>query len=305
MIEVVPYNPDWPKQFERERGILIDLLQELAIEIYHIGSTAVEGLCAKPKLDIIAVVHDLEDSVQPLEKGGYEFGGELNIPFRYYFKKRGVNPEINLHVYEEGDPEIVLNLAFRDYLRENSYMRNRYAELKQELIKQPDSHEKNDSRFHGYNLGKDSLIKEILNAADFQGLCMRICTHRDEVAAIETFKCSPLNSNTHLVFYRGTEVVGFAEIEMTPSGQAELKTLIATEEEEYFKKRCERWISTLNSQQVKTLKQKLIQAGTKPEMAGPMAKLEAYLEETGKMPSGPKKVRLFHKNGSKTDFTLE
>lgn len=305
MISIVPYNPEWPDQFENERLLLLEILKGQVIEVHHVGSTAVAGLCAKPKLDIIAVVQNLDSSVDLLEKSGYSFGGELNIPFRFYFKKRGTEPEINLHVFEPDDPEIALNLSFRDYLRAHPSMRNRYAVLKEELVSTKEMHTKSHSPFSGYNLGKDKLIKEILQAAGFQGLCMRICTHHDEISEVESLKGCPINKGSSLVFYRGTEIIGYAEIETHRSAPSVLQAFFAKEEESYFRKRCERWVSSLNSRARKEMVRKLELEGVKPKMAGSMAKLEMYLEKSGKMPSGPKKVRLFHKDGTKTDFTLE
>ena len=55
-IEVVPYNPNWPKMFETENQQIKELLGDNAISIHHIGSTAVEGLAAKEELDILCIV---------------------------------------------------------------------------------------------------------------------------------------------------------------------------------------------------------------------------------------------------------
>ena len=305
MIEIVPYNPAWPKQFEIEQTQLVDLLSDQCIAIHHVGSTAVKGLCAKPKLDIIAVVNDLDRSITLLENGKYQFGGELNIPFRYYFKKRGCNPEVNLHVYEEGHPEISLNLTFRDYLRSHPEMISRYASLKQDLVSQNEKHQKENARFSGYNLGKDSLIKEILNKAGFDLLCMRICTHYAEREAIEQIKGSTLSDSTYLAFYKGTAIVGYAELKIYTTHPTKLLSFNAIEEGEYFQNRCNQWMERLNRNSVHNLESTLNKEGVDPKLARSMAKLEIFLEKTGKMPSGPKNVRLFHKKGTKTDFTLD
>jgi GrpB-like predicted nucleotidyltransferase (UPF0157 family) len=86
------------------------------LAIHHVGSTAVPGLAAKPKIDMIAVVHSGDLSIAQLENIGFSYKGEWNIPFKFGFTKRGQD-EINLHVFEEGHPEIELNILFRDYLR--------------------------------------------------------------------------------------------------------------------------------------------------------------------------------------------
>lgn len=305
MIEVVPYDPAWPKQFADEKKLLGKLLGDQCIDIHHVGSTAVTGLCAKPKLDIIAVVSDQDLAIPLLEQGGYQFGGELNIPFRYYFKKRNCDPLVNLHVYEEGHPEIALNLTFRDYLRTHPEMVDRYARLKQELASQKSIHEKKGERFSAYNLGKDALILEILDAADFQELCMRICSHHAEKEAIQKMSDSPLSDLTYLIFYKGTAMIGYAGLETSATHPARLMNFYASQEGEYFQNRVSLWMEKLNKRSEKTLESKLNREGVKPELAKSMAKLEIFLEKTGKMPSGPKNIRLFHKKGTTTDFSID
>ena len=84
MIEIVPYNPEWPALFKKEAALLREALGENALAIHHVGSTAVPGLCAKPKIDIIAVVHE----PRPKGRGMYlrgvstppKFGSELPGP---------------------------------------------------------------------------------------------------------------------------------------------------------------------------------------------------------------------------------
>ena len=58
-IEVVPYNPDWPKQFEIEAEKIRGALEDNLIEVHHVGSTSIPGLAAKPRIDIIAEIKDL------------------------------------------------------------------------------------------------------------------------------------------------------------------------------------------------------------------------------------------------------
>lgn len=72
---------------------------------------------------MIVIVEDIENAIQALESLGFKYKGEHNIPMRFYFNQsEGI--ETNLHVYEEGHPEIELNLLFRDYLRQHPDARN-------------------------------------------------------------------------------------------------------------------------------------------------------------------------------------
>lgn len=63
MIELVPYQAEWPAQFTAERALLQAALSPWLVgEIQHIGSTAVPGLAAKPVIDIMAPVASLSES---------------------------------------------------------------------------------------------------------------------------------------------------------------------------------------------------------------------------------------------------
>lgn len=186
-IEVIPYNPKWPLQFEDEASKIQDALGDNFVNIHHIGSTAIPGLAAKPKIDIIAVVQHPEKSVKQLQSIGYDFRGEYNIPLHYGFSKRGT-ASVNLQVYEENHPEIELNLTFRDYIRSHPKVRDEYSQLKFGLLEKETSFEKNNSMFTGYNLGKNSFIHRILKKTEFNRLRFVICKHFDEWDAAKHFR---------------------------------------------------------------------------------------------------------------------
>jgi len=153
-IEVVPYNKEWPKMYEQEADLIRGALGNDLVAIHHIGSTSVLGMIAKPKIDIIAAVKTLENIKEKFESLGYSYRKEHEMPFRLYFTKRA-DTGINLHVYEEENPEIELNILFRDFLRKTPESCLEYANLKQNLLAEQSAHEKNNSRSTGYNLGKN------------------------------------------------------------------------------------------------------------------------------------------------------
>lgn len=163
---MTPYNPEWPAIFNAEAFKIKEALGPNCIAVHHIGSTSVPGLSAKSVIDIIGVVKDPEKTIRFLEDLGFQYKGEYNIPMRFYFN-RSEGIETNLHIYEEGHPEIELNLFFRDYLRQHPDARNEYSKLKEDLLKEKSSYEKNNSPFTGYNLGKDAFIRKVLKAANF------------------------------------------------------------------------------------------------------------------------------------------
>jgi len=62
-IRLLPYDPSWPQRFEEERIALEEAIGGWVVGgIHHVGSTAVPGLAAKPVIDILVAVQDLETS---------------------------------------------------------------------------------------------------------------------------------------------------------------------------------------------------------------------------------------------------
>lgn len=55
-MDVVPYDPHWKAMFEAEKKILKSILSDEIVKIEHFGSTSVEGLSAKPIIDIMPLV---------------------------------------------------------------------------------------------------------------------------------------------------------------------------------------------------------------------------------------------------------
>lgn len=135
-VVVKPYQEEWQYQFQQEAQTLHNLFGSLVVDIHHIGSTAVPGLAAKPVIDLLPVVTNLEQVdafIARMEALGYEPRGENGLPGRRYFQKGGDNRTHHVHVFEVGNPEIERHLVFRDYLREHLEEALRYGELKLEL----------------------------------------------------------------------------------------------------------------------------------------------------------------------------
>src|SRR5262245_49578326 len=121
MIEIVPYDPDWPAAFDAERRRIADALGALAIRIEHNGSTAVPGLSAKPIIDIQVSVSCLRpiDQYRPaLEALGYIHVPHPDDAFAPFFHRPAEWPHTHhIHVVEAGSAEEERTLAFRDFLR--------------------------------------------------------------------------------------------------------------------------------------------------------------------------------------------
>lgn len=130
VIEIVPYNPEWVKLYNKESEALFEALGSHCLAIHHFGSTAVPGLSAKPVIDILLEIDSLATlNIQAIEQLGFEYRGEVIMSGRY-FSKHG---RVHLHVFERGNPLIAQNLQFRDWLRTHKEDRNAYEELKKEL----------------------------------------------------------------------------------------------------------------------------------------------------------------------------
>ncbi len=158
-IVVTDYNPAWRDKFEREAKLVRGILGNLCVAVYHIGSTAVPGLKAKPIIDIMPVVSDIAavDSLQKkFEAAGYEYMGEFGIPGRRYLRKGGDERTHQVHIFAEADScEIVRHLAVRDYLCSHPQEAAAYGTLKKKLaLKYPYDIE-------GYCNGKDAFVKKL------------------------------------------------------------------------------------------------------------------------------------------------
>ena len=254
-IDVVEYNKEWPKQYIVEKQAIKNVLKDNFVSIHHIGSTSVPNLIAKPKIDIICEVIDPIKSIEQLKEISYQYRGEYNIPMHYGFSKRGDVPEVNLHVYEQGHPEVELNIKFRDYLRNNTKAKEEYIELKQNLINKESSYKKNDSMFSGYNLGKNEFITKAIKASGFDRLRFTICTHYAELEkAIHIIKKSNIaiennifndNNLIGLMLYKGVDIIGYAQVSNINNKQVLSNIILSSKnngEEVYFIKEINRWI---------------------------------------------------------------
>ena len=135
-IEVIAYEPEWPKLFAEEAARLSEALREVPVEVHHIGSTAVPGMSAKPIIDILVEVSDLRllDGVaSSMELIGYVAKGEFGIPGRRFYLKGVIERTHHVHAFEQGSTGLRRHLAVRDYLREHPDQAAEYGRLKSEI----------------------------------------------------------------------------------------------------------------------------------------------------------------------------
>ncbi|MGE7762584.1 GrpB family protein [Peribacillus sp. NPDC097895] len=157
-VEVVPHKKEWSKLFHDECQKLQEIFGPEMIKLYHIGSTAIPAIQAKPVIDILAVVNDVECVAyfnKEMEEIGYDARGENGIAGRRFFRKGGDERTHHIHMFQQGHEEITRHLAFRDYMLAHSYEAQRYSQLKQRLTAQFP----ND--INGYVNGKNDFIREM------------------------------------------------------------------------------------------------------------------------------------------------
>jgi GrpB-like predicted nucleotidyltransferase (UPF0157 family) len=154
-------DDEWSEEFAREGALLDKSLGKLALGIEHIGSTAVRALPAKPIIDI-AVCAESEAAIPKviaiLEGVGYIYRGDTPLQGGHLLVRES-SPSVrthHVHVVEVNDPQWWSWLRFRDFLKMDRELRQRYARLKQELKNRFPS----DRR--SYTLGKTRFIERAL-----------------------------------------------------------------------------------------------------------------------------------------------
>jgi len=130
------YDPTWPDQFSELASRVTAALGALELRVEHIGSTAVPGLAAKAVIDLDVVLEsprDLPEAIRGLAVLGYVHEGDLGIVGRDAFRWPPGEKRHHLYVLVAGADELRRHLAFRDALRADPAVRDKYAALKMSL----------------------------------------------------------------------------------------------------------------------------------------------------------------------------
>jgi len=134
-VRLEPYRAEWDDCYRTEVARLSSGIGEDVHRFEHVGSTSIEGVPAKPVIDILATVDTLDTAasfVEPLEGANYEFRSE-NSDRLFFAKGPAENRTQYLHVAAEGSEYATEMLAFRDHLRENPDVAAAYANRKRTL----------------------------------------------------------------------------------------------------------------------------------------------------------------------------
>lgn len=143
LVRLVPHSPEWARLFaaeeQRLRAILAPFWGSIVLDIQHVGSTSIPGIPAKPIIDIAVAVTSHEDAralIAPLERNGYVYRGEHEVPERHFFHLGEANTTgrtHHLHVLEKTNPQWRQQIGFRDYLVAHPETAAAYGALKTDL----------------------------------------------------------------------------------------------------------------------------------------------------------------------------
>lgn len=150
------YDPSWPVRFQDERAKIMAALGAEAIRIEHIGSTAVPALAAKPIIDVLATVADIEDQpryLPALQRAGYV----LRVREPGHRMVRTPELDVHVHIWPDVAPAVTRYLAFRNRLRSSIADRDLYATTKRRLAQQ------DWPTMDHYAYAKDDVILQILS----------------------------------------------------------------------------------------------------------------------------------------------
>lgn len=172
MIQIVGYDPSWPKVFQNEATALRGVLGQAALAVHHVGSTAVLGMAAKPVIDIQVSVPSLKP-IEPLRQALAQLGythvplGPFDLAYPYFVtpSERPHTHHVHLCVY--GSQQEREHLAFRDYLRTHPEIAQRYVELKRKLALE--NHGNALESQERYSLSKTEFVEATVSRASAEG----------------------------------------------------------------------------------------------------------------------------------------
>lgn len=139
-VTVLPYDPNWKTDFLKIKTGIANVLDGLIIGIEHVGSTSVEGMSAKPCIDIDVIIKDYSvfDAVAgKLKTIGYIHEGNLGIEEREAFKYADKPHLLTHHLYvcPQESTELYRHITFRDYLRKHPEAVKHYSAVKEQAAK--------------------------------------------------------------------------------------------------------------------------------------------------------------------------
>lgn len=135
---IADYDPEWPRLFEREAAA-VGAAVEGVRRIEHVGSTAVPGLAARPTIDLLAGAADpAAVDAGALAALGYTEATDVRSRTpgrRLFWKGTPAFRTYELHLVREGGTVWERALAFRERLRSDLDLAERYAHHKRQVAR--------------------------------------------------------------------------------------------------------------------------------------------------------------------------
>ena len=158
-VDLLPHNPFWKQEFIELKNKFETVLNDVLIDIQHVGSTSIPAVWAKPILDVAILLKSFGvTEIEEIKNLGYDYCGVNDSNSNYHlFVLRGEN-NISLHhihCYDKGNCGFEQLIGFRDYLNENKDIAIQYDELKKTLLKQYKDNRKQ------YTKAKAGFIQEV------------------------------------------------------------------------------------------------------------------------------------------------
>ncbi|TFB19493.1 GrpB family protein [Filobacillus milosensis] len=165
-VKLVPHNPEWSQLFKKEKQLLEETVGEHIVAIEHFGSTAIKGIKAKPIIDILVGVRELDNArdleVRTMSEIDYFRLQKQTVKDKVIFAKFPYREDDNftkthyLHVVEYGGDWWNAHVTFRDRLNEHAELAKEYESLKLSLA------EKYADDVIAYLDAKESFVKKVI-----------------------------------------------------------------------------------------------------------------------------------------------
>ena len=134
-VVVEKWNPQWKYEYEKIVASLGKDIIYNSIKIEHVGSTSVEGLSAKPVIDLDIVIEKDKFAIikELLNKKGYEHEGDLGIEGREAFSYSGKEELMTHHLYvcPKDSKKLFKHITFRNFLKNNPDLAAEYSKVKE------------------------------------------------------------------------------------------------------------------------------------------------------------------------------
>lgn len=161
---LVTHDEDWATEYQNTKNEVEKILSDNILNIYHIGSTAIKGITAKPILDIAITIKSIENlNIAGMESASYIYYGQANkfttedyrfVKWRDEHRNAATH---HIHCYlEDSNETLKVNVLFCEYLKTHPKTAKQYDDLKLKLASTY-----SDDRI-SYTTGKTDFVNQIV-----------------------------------------------------------------------------------------------------------------------------------------------